>query len=276
MEGAAQAAICRTGAPLPKFPFCSFDGLKVLQKLLFAARGPHYQNSRFTLVMVGSVWRSCYLTHGSTITKIPVLLLLMDCRGCRSWYLPRGSSITKIPVLLFSWSEVFGEAAICRTGAPLPKFLFCSFDRLKGLEKLLFAAREPHYQNSRFALLMDWRGCRSCDNSCRAWLSPCLFWVGLRIVYARAVICGCRSAGQCVGVLFCFVFVGLFCVCEFVFLLVGDYFLFVCARACLVVCMCVRCACASVCVCVCARAFVCVACLCVCACGWLGGLIFFV
>ena len=100
------------------------------------------------------------------------------------------------------------------------------------------------------------------------WLLTCLFWVGLRIVYARAVICGCRSAGQCVGVLclsVCFVFLSLFfCWLVVIFL--------VCARACLVVSVCVRCACASVCVC--ARAFVCVACLCVCACGWFGALIF--
>ena len=110
---------------------------------------------------------------------------------------------------------------------------------------------------------------RCCEHSHQVWLLTCLFWVGLRIVYARAVICGCRSAGQCVGVLclsVCFVFLSLFfCWLVVIFL--------VCARACLVVSVCVRCACASVCVR--ARAFVCVACLCVCACGWLGGWIVF-
>ena len=70
-----------------------------------------------------------------------------------------------------------------------------------------------------------------------------------------------------------FVFVGLFCVFEFVFLLVGGYFSCLCA--CVSCCVCVRSVCVCVRVCVCARAFVCVACLCVCACGWLGGWIVF-
>ena len=72
---------------------------------------------------------------------------------------------------------------------------------------------------ARAVLLVRLFGCalareRCCDNSCRAWLSPCLFWVGLRIVYARAVICGDRFAGKFVGVLCCavcrFLFVGVF------------------------------------------------------------------
>ena len=104
------------------------------------------------------------------------------------------------------------------------------------------------------------------------WLLTCLFWVGLRIVYARAVICGCRSAGQCVGVLclsVCFVFLSLFfCWLVVIFL--------VCARACLVVSVCVRCACASVCVCARVRLSVSRVCVFAHVVGLAGGSFFFV